>query len=265
MKKAGLVAAMLLTFAWVRPSNARPEADEDTTLSLGGVAPAQPSLSPAQPGLAPPRLSLTPTQPSLTPAQPSLTPAQPGLATAQPGPSPAKPPTEITATEDATFSQKTRIAVFNGNVHVKDPEYTITCDKLTAVLKKEALPGAKQAQPSPAPSKAPGKDPAEGAQQEGSNLEKATAEGHVIIIQDKVDTKTGKVQHYVGKSEKAVYDGDTGDITLTVWPEIRQDENTHVSLAESTVMVINRAGTIRTQGPSKTLLTQEPESPAQNQ
>ena len=27
MKKAGLVAAMLLTFAWVRPSNARPEAD----------------------------------------------------------------------------------------------------------------------------------------------------------------------------------------------------------------------------------------------
>jgi len=227
MKQAVLVAAMLLTFAW--PSAARPEADDDTTLSLGGVAPALPSPTPAHTG-----------------------------------PTPAKAPTEITATEDATFSEKTRIAVFDGDVHVKDPEYTLTCDKLTALLKKEALPGAKQAQPSPAPSKAPGKDAAE-ASQEGSNLEKATAEGHVIIIQDKVDTKTGKVQHYVGKSEKAVYDGDTGDITLTVWPEIRQDENTHVSLAESTVMVIGRSGTIRTVGPSKTMLTQEPESPIQNQ
>ena len=215
---AGLAAALLLAFAGSQAGNASP--DQDTTLSIGGVAPVQPS------------------------------------------PTPAKQPTEITATEDATFSQKTRIAVFTGDVHVNDPEYKITCDKLTAVLKKEAVPGA--AKPSPAPSKAPGKDAPEGPQ-EGSNLEKATAEGHVVIIQDKIDAKTGKVQHYVGKSQKAVYDGDTGDITLTVWPEIRQDENTHVSLAESTIMIINRSGSIQTHGPSKTLLVQEPESPTQNQ
>lgn len=174
-------------------------------------------------------------------------------------PAPAKPPTEITAAEDATFNQKTRTAVFNADVHVKDPEYTITCEKLTAVLKKEALPGAKtDPKPTPEPAKATPGDPKEA--QEGSNLESALAEGSVVITQDKTDPKTGKVQHYVGKSRKALYDGTTGDITLTGWPQIQEGPNTHISLAESTVMIINRSGTIRTHGPSKTLLEQEPES-----
>ncbi len=174
----------------------------------------------------------------------------------QPSPSPTPSgPTEITADTDFTFSQKTRVGVFEGNVRVKDPSYTITCDKLTVVPKKEALPGAK-ASPTPQPSASPAA--------EGSSLEKATAEGHVVIVQDKVDPKTGKVEHYIGKAQKAVYDGNTGDVTLTGWPEIRQGDNMHVSLAESTVMIINRAGTIHTHGPSQSLLSQPPESPSQN-
>ncbi len=180
-----------------------------------------------------------------------------GTGGPKPSPTPAKAPTIITADEDVIFNQKTRTAVFDVNVRVKDPEYIITSDKLTAILKKEAVPGAS---PVPKPAATPGADPKEGPQ-EGNNLEKATAEGHVIIIQDKIDSKTGKVEHYIGKSEKAVYDGATGDITLTGWPQIQQGGNTHVSLAESTVMIVNRSGTIRTHGPSKTLLQQEPDSP----
>src|SRR6187402_1156609 len=43
--------------------------------------------------------------------------------------------TEITSLE-ATFDQKTREAVFLGNVIVKDPEFDLKCDRLTAFLKK---------------------------------------------------------------------------------------------------------------------------------
>ncbi len=192
-----------------------------------------------------------------------------GAEVASATPPPAKV-TQITASQEVTFSQQNRTAVFVGNVAVKDPDYTLSCDTLTAVLKKQGsssdtaaakpgvTPGVKKAS-SPAPSQGSGAADATGS----SNLERAIAEGSVVIIQDKLDPKTGKVQHYIGKGAKAIYDTTTGDVTLTGWPQIEQDTNTHVSLSEHTVMVINRAGTIRTRGPSTTTFTQAPEpSPA---
>ena len=61
-----------------------------------------------------------------------------------------KGPTEITASE-ATFDQKTHQATFAVKVVVKDPEFNVTCDRLTALLKsdkpKVATSGAKPATP----------------------------------------------------------------------------------------------------------------------
>src|SRR5687768_12159173 len=75
----------------------------------------------------------------------------------------AKPPrkakgqTEITS-KQATFDQKTRQAVFLGNVVVKDPEFNVKCDRLVADLKKAGNAGDKPADPPPAAEagKAPG-------------------------------------------------------------------------------------------------------------
>lgn len=189
------------------------------------------------------------------------------IASATPSPAPPKV-TQITASQEVTFSQQSRTAVFVGDVAVKDPDYTLSCATLTAVLKKQAVgsgptPGRAAASGTPSavakatPSESAGHGNGESAG--SSNLEKAIAEGNVTIIQDKVDPKTGKVQRYIGKGAKAVYDTATGDVTLTGWPQIQQDTNTHVSLSEHTVMVINRAGTIRTHGPSTTTFTQAPE------
>ncbi len=66
-------------------------------------------------------------------------PRLPGAGTPSPegnkpvDPNAPKPPTEITALE-ATFDQRANIAVFIGNVFVKDPQFNVDCDKLTAIL-----------------------------------------------------------------------------------------------------------------------------------
>src|SRR4051794_31452427 len=55
---------------------------------------------------------------------------------AAPTPDP-KAPTEITCVKETTFDEKTRVAVFLGEVKVNDPQFKLSCDKLTAYLKKD--------------------------------------------------------------------------------------------------------------------------------
>jgi len=64
---------------------------------------------------------------------------------ASPTPKKEKGPTEIDALE-ATFDQKANQAIFIGEVVVKDPEFNVKCDKLTALLK-----GAEKAKSPPTP------------------------------------------------------------------------------------------------------------------
>ena len=189
----------------------------------------------------------------------------PGMADAQASPSPEakkkdaapqqKPPTVITATKEATYDEKTRQAVFTGDVRVDDPEIKITSDKLTAFLRKEAAGGA-GASPAPKPTAAaakPGASPAAGGR--GSGLERAIAEGHVIIVQDKPAADGGEPQHNVGKAEKADYNANTGDILLTGMPEVSQGINTQIATSPETTMTMNRDGrTMKTRGPSKTVI-----------
>jgi lipopolysaccharide export system protein LptA len=172
-------------------------------------------------------------------AEPSPTPA-PSPANAKD--SAPKGPTEITATKEATFDEKARVAVFVGEVHVKDPQFTLTSKKLTAYLKKQS--------PQSGPTSSPA---ASNASAEGG-LERAVAEEEVVIVQDKPDPNGGEPVHYVGKAAKADYDAISGDVKLTGWPQVQQGINTHIATEESTIMILNRIGTIKTYGKSKTVL-----------
>jgi hypothetical protein len=64
----------------------------------------------------------------------------------------SKGETEITALE-GTFDQKTREAVFIGDVVVVDPEFNVKCDRLTAFLKNEKEAAANPAAASAAAAK----------------------------------------------------------------------------------------------------------------
>jgi len=163
----------------------------------------------------------------------------------------SKGPTEITALE-ATFDQKANLAVFIGEVVVKDPEFNVVCDKLTAHLKHDEKPKAGAPKPAtPKPNEASGK-------KKGGGLEKAVAETtsdrRVIITQEKTEAD-GTITHSIGKADKATYDAVTGDIVLTGSPDVIQGINRVVATEPGTVMTLNRDGHMKAVGAHKTIIT----------
>jgi lipopolysaccharide export system protein LptA len=180
----------------------------------------------------------------------------------------AKGQTEITSLE-ATFDQKGMVAVFLREVVVKDPEFTVNCDRLTAYLKKAkngaerpaATPAPENRAPaSPPPANPPPANPLPGKSADdpkGGGLDHAIAEadpGNVVIItQDKVESD-GSITKNIGKGRKVTYDSATGNIVLTGMPNIQQGINLFVATDESTVMTLNRNGHVTFAGPTKTIL-----------
>lgn len=164
--------------------------------------------------------------------------------------------TEITA-NNAEFNNKTHIAIFTGEVIVVNPDFNVTCDKLTAYLKHDdksaaAAPTSLQKPLNPAPAA----DPGSPAKSKGG-LEKAIAEvnpgGKVVITQEKKEAD-GSITHSVGKGDKAVYDAVSGNITLTGSPEIRQGISKVVPTEDGVTLIINRDGKYKAIGRTKTLL-----------
>ena len=175
-----------------------------------------------------------------------------------------KGPTEIDALE-ATFNQKTNLAVFIGEVTVKDPEFNVTCDKLTAHLRGAEKTKPVAEVPAPKPSKpatpaAATPAPTAAKKKGGSGLQRAIAEasagGRVVITQEKTDLD-GSVQISTGRADRATYDAVTGDIVLTGKPEVQQGINLVIATAQSTKMTLNRDGHMRAEGPHKTIITEK--------
>jgi lipopolysaccharide export system protein LptA len=175
-----------------------------------------------------------------------------------------KGPTEITSRE-AMLDNRINLATFSGEVDVRDPEYNLTCDKLTVYLKKTkgkiepkaAGPrpiGVEEEQPAAKPV-AEGKGDGGG----GGGIDKAIAEGNVRIVQDKVDAN-GKKQRYFGKARRAVFDTDKKTCILYGWPEISQSVDGNlgkrvVAQQEGTIITLDQAGSIKVEGPQKTTLS----------
>lgn len=170
--------------------------------------------------------------------------------------------TDIDATTSASFNSKDRIAVFSGNVRVKDPRFELACDELTVYLNKGstsdvAVPGASA---TPAPLKpapaAPGAAPTPAPQ--GGGIDHAVAKGHVIIIQRKAATKPGEEDKLsIGRGGLGTFDNKTGDMVLKDWPNLEQNGSSLVATAQGTVMTIHRDSSMNTVGPSKTVLIQK--------
>lgn len=203
-------------------------------------------------------VEIKPIQTEAAPAASAKAPAEsPDAAPSKP----AKAPTEIVARE-ASLDNKNHIAIFTGEVDVKDPQFNLDCDKLTVHLKKPqttAKPEDASAPKVAAPIATKPKDPVAPKPAEktaksdnGGNIEKAIAEGNVVIVQDKPDAE-GKVQHYIGKGKKAVYEPDKKTCTLTGWPRVAQSVNGSISKEiiskeESCVIVMNQEGRIDVHG-----------------
>jgi len=176
-----------------------------------------------------------------------------------------KDATEVVAMA-SNFDNRRHIAVFVGEVTVNNPQFTLTCDKLTAHLKNPGAVG-KEAKGTDGKAVGPAKgataSPVEGsvaakaADAGGGGLEKAVAEAdsgkRVHIVQEKKDVN-GAVSRSVGEGRMAVYVTETEEVTLTGMPWIQQGLNTVVSLDESTIMILTRDGRMSVQGPHKSVI-----------
>ena len=170
-------------------------------------------------------------------------------------------PTEVTSLE-STYDNGTHIAIFTGSVTVKDPEFNVICDKLTATLRHG--PTVTTTKRTAAAGKLMESPASPGSAEHQGGLKKALAESNlgqiVTITQDKVNPD-GTIKHSVGHSQRAFYDGETGDISLSGGkPDMKQDKSLMVALEERTVLILNRDGRTRSVGSSKTYIIQTPPS-----
>ncbi len=142
--------------------------------------------------------------------------------------------TTITSKKGAYLDSKASMATFTGDVTVVDARFSLTCQKLTAFLVRQ------------------GNEP-KGEIANASGLDKVEAEGDVVIIQDKVGEK-GEVERSLARAQKAVYDSQTGNITLSGWPQVEQNQNVTMAAEEGAVIVLNRKGKLEVLGHSKSIL-----------
>lgn len=272
-----LLAAIVLSP--VNGFTQKPLSESDLLKQIEALNPNRPA-QPAQP--AQPGLPVQPTQPTqltvpaptksdsgpislFDPSPTSLTKATDvgkptdGIKAGTKGKGDKKDPTEITSLE-ATFDQKANVAVFVGDVVVKDPSFNCWADKVTAFLKhKAAAPAGGAATPQPSTPN-PAATAAANQEQKSGGLDKAvaetTSERRVLISQDKTGTD-GTVTHSIGKADRAVYDTATGNITLYGNPEVTQGANRMVALTPETTITINRDGQLSSKGQTKSSIVDQ--------
>lgn len=137
--------------------------------------------------------------------------------------------TEIYA-DEAFFDSTKNMGIFSGRVKVTDPRFNLQSDKLTVFITKG----------------------------ENQGLEKAIAEGNVGLVRDRPDPSGGPPTRAVGRADKAIYTAATGDVELQGTPRVQEGANMHVATSPDTVMIINQNSQLRTHGPSRTEIRQQP-------
>jgi lipopolysaccharide transport protein LptA len=140
------------------------------------------------------------------------------------------PTTTQIYSDDAFFDSTKNMGIFSGRVKVVDPRFNLQSDKLTVFITKG----------------------------ENQTLEKAIAEGNVGLVRDRPAANGGPPTRAVGRSDKATYTATTGDVELVGTPRVQEGPNLHVATSPDTIMVISQNSQLRTHGPSRTEIVQQP-------
>jgi lipopolysaccharide transport protein LptA len=144
--------------------------------------------------------------------------------------------TEIYA-DEAFFDSTKNMGIFTGRVKVVDPRFNLQSEKLTVFITKG----------------------------QNQSLEKAIAEGNVGLVRDRPAANGGPPTRAVGRSDKATYTAATGDVELVGTPRVQEGPNLHVATSPDTVMVVSQNSQLRTHGPSRTEIVQQPDDAKKGQ
>jgi lipopolysaccharide transport protein LptA len=141
-----------------------------------------------------------------------------------------EPTTTEIYSDEAFFDSTKNMGTFSGRVKVSDPRFNLQSDKLTVFITKG----------------------------ENQGLEKAIAEGNVGLVRERPDPSGGPPTRAIGRADTATYTAATGDVELRGTPRVQEGPNMHVATSPDTVMIINQNSQLRTHGPSRTEIRQEP-------
>jgi len=148
-----------------------------------------------------------------------------------------QPTTTQIYADEAFFDSTKNMGIFSGRVKVVDPRFNLQSDKLTVFITKG----------------------------QNQSLERAIAEGNVGLVRDRPDPKGGPPTRAVGRSDKATYTATTGDVELVGTPRVQEGPNLHVATSPDTVMVVSQNSQLRTHGPSRTEIVQQPDQDKKGQ
>ena len=152
------------------------------------------------------------------------------FASSATGLQPNEPTTTEIYSDEAFFDSTKNMGIFSGRVKVVDPRFNLQSDKLTVFITKG----------------------------QNQSLEKAVAEGSVGLVRDRPDPNGGPPTRAVGRSDKATYIATTGDVELVGTPRVQEGQNLHVATSPDTIMIISQNSQLRTHGPSRTQIVQQP-------
>jgi lipopolysaccharide transport protein LptA len=142
-----------------------------------------------------------------------------------------QPTTTEIYSDEAFFDSTKNMGIFSGRVKVVDPRFNLQSDKLTVFITKG----------------------------QNQSLEKAVAEGNVGLVRDRPNPSGGSPTRAVGRADKATYTANTGDVELVGTPRVQEGPNLHVATSPDTVMVVSQNSQLRTHGPSRTEIVQQPD------
>jgi lipopolysaccharide transport protein LptA len=148
-----------------------------------------------------------------------------------------QPTTTEIYSDEAFFDSTKNMGIFSGRVKVVDPRFNLQSDKLTVFITKG----------------------------ENQSLEKAIAEGNVGLVRDRPAANGAPPTRAVGRCDKATYLATTGDVELEGTPRVQEGPNLHVATSPDTVMVISQNSQLRTHGPSRTEIVQQPDDEKKGQ
>jgi lipopolysaccharide transport protein LptA len=148
-----------------------------------------------------------------------------------------QPTTTEIYSDEAFFDSTKNMGIFSGRVKVVDPRFNLQSDKLTVFITKG----------------------------QNQSLEKAIAEGNVGLVRDRPDPNGGSPTRAVGRADKATYTANNGDVELVGTPRVQEGPNLHVATSPDTVMIVSQNSQLRTHGPSRTQIVQQPDQDKKGQ
>jgi lipopolysaccharide export system protein LptA len=176
-------------------------------------------------------------------------------------------PVGVIEADQSDFDLNRSVFIYRGNVRARHPEFYIECEELEVEMIRETPTASKAAakEATKADKKAvnqktdsnKSRAAAKDSSGQAPPIRRAVARGPMVVIEKR--SADGDLQQ--GRCRLLEYDGKTGEITLRDYPQVQKGNVLHVATTADTMMIFDRAGSLRTQGRPRTVILNENSQP----